>query len=189
MSKLSRIIAATMMTSLALGAFSVSLVALSATEVAAKGGQSSGAGKARGKANRGGARGAIAKELKNLNAMCANENAFANASSESNIGLMAAFYSAQQDALGAEMALLDAETVLTDNGEVYDGATAADIVAAIALLDPAVDGEQIEALERQRAYAEASELLAAETAALADAVGDRDISDDALAVFEAGCDA
>ena len=108
MSKLSRIIAATMMTSLALGAFSVSLVALSATEVAAKGGQSSGAGKARGKANRGGARGAIAKELKNLNAMCANENAFANASGESNIGLMAAFYSAQQDALGAEMALLDA---------------------------------------------------------------------------------
>ena len=190
MSRLSHIIATTMMTSLALGTLSASFVALSATEVVAKGGKSSGAGKDRGQANRGGARGGIAKQLRNLNAMCANENAFASASSESNIGLMAGFYSAQQNALGAEMALMDAQTALTDSGEVYAGATTADIDAAIAaLLDPVANAAEIAALGRQRAYAEASELLAVETAALAAAVGDRDISEDALAVFKAGCDA
>ncbi len=60
---------------------------------------------AQARAGNGNGRGAIASELKNLNAFCANENAFANASDDSNIGQIRAYQTASANVAQYEGAI------------------------------------------------------------------------------------
>lgn len=159
--------------------------------------------------------GALASELKNLNAMCANENAFANASADSNIGRIGAYRVAQTETAWADQGIIDAGDALSLNGEAFGGAASADLATAIATLesersalnaelgglvagiDDARIGEigariagidaEVAALNRQLDFATADEALARRSAALDAAAMGRELSPEALAAFEAGC--
>lgn len=138
--------------------------------------------------NGGNGHGAIARELRNLNAMCANANAFANADPDSNIGRIAAYYTAQEAATDANAGLADATAALDAVGVSYPTLSAAEISALIAT---ETDEAIIATLQLQLTYAEASALQAAgveaEAQALSAATGDREISEEALAIFQEGC--
>lgn len=153
------------------------------------GGRSGGNAGGKGGGNAGGnGGGALARELGNLNAMCANANAFANAAPGSNIGLIGGYYTAQTAAAGANAALATTMAALDAAGEAYPTLSSAEINALIAA---ATDPVAIESLQRQLAYADASALqaagAAAETEALSAATRGRTLSEEALAVFQAGC--
>lgn len=153
------------------------------------GGRSGGNAGGKGGGNAGGnGGGALASELGNLNAMCANANAFANAAPGSNIGLIGGYYTAQTAAAGANAALATTMAALDAAGEAYPTLSSAEINALIAA---ATDPVAIESLQRQLAYADASALqaagAAAETEALSAATRGRTLSEEALAVFQAGC--
>ena len=80
--------------------------------------------------------GALASELKGLNAAHASEQAFANASPNSRVGRIAAYRNAVIGAAAAGTALGDAEAALAAfDAELPDGPTAADLDAQIAAYD------------------------------------------------------
>lgn len=88
--------------------------------------------------------GAIASELKGLNAAHANPNAFANASPNSQVGRIAAYQTAALATIEAGTAVQTATDVLADAQgalgaqiDAYEGRTSGDIQADIDLLDPA----------------------------------------------------
>lgn len=233
-----KILATALSASLALSSLSIGIVSISATAVAAKGGNSQGNANSgnrgnsgnsnrgnsanaqsnngnNGNSNAGGNRGTIARELKNLNAFCANENAFANASADSNIGRIGNYFTTKAETEGAEELLIAAETALADAGESFGGGTHESIVAEgdaligeqsslmeelatlqleedaarIAEIDSrllAINAELL-ALARQMDYAIAADQLDERARALDAATGGRVLSEEALAVFEAGC--
>ena len=83
-----------------------------------------------------GGRGALASELKGLNAAHASEQAFANASPNSRVGRIAAYRNAVIGAAGADAALSEAEAALAAfDAQEPEGPAAADIEAQIAELD------------------------------------------------------
>jgi hypothetical protein len=141
-------------------------------------------------------KGALASELKGLNAVMANPNALEHAAPNSQVGRIAAYRDAAEITIEAQAALDEAEAAL----EGMDAPTRSvdEIEAEIAALDPAADGyaEALEVLEAERdnaeAYADAviavdlatAQLLAAdedEKAALLVASGGRELSDEAIA--------
>lgn len=117
--------------------------------------------------------GALASELKGLNAYHASEQAFLNASADSQVGRIAAYRDAALE-LAALDGLIETRTQeLTDAREAeaaaralqeaydpaYAGPTTAEIDASIAALDPASETYEADlaALEEQRLAAEAFE--------------------------------
>ncbi|WP_420857808.1 hypothetical protein [Marivivens marinus] len=157
--------------------------------------------------------GAIARELRNLNAMCANENAMANASANSNVGRISTFYVAKaeadtaRDALSPELSALSDEE-LADQVAVIDATITqntgaiTDLQGQLAGLDPTTQQTEIDAINGQISTLQQANLsleadktaidqylvLAdAKSVALNDATGGRELSPEALAVFEAGC--
>ena len=151
--------------------------------------------------NAGGNRGAMASELRNLNALCANENAFANASDDSNIGQIRTYQTASanvaqyEDAIsaalgGAEVtdesvaqlaASYDA-AITAKQGEI-DAALAADAEADVSTLEA-----ELQALISSRGvvsdYQEADD---ERDEALMVVTRGRTLSDEAQAYVDAGC--
>lgn len=113
--------------------------------------------------------GALASELKGLNAVHANANALANASPNSQVGRIALYRDAALETITAGEALADAETALSDAeaalsqkqaeldalNESHAGRSLAEIDAEIAGLDPAaVDFQShLDALDAERVAA------------------------------------
>jgi hypothetical protein len=164
----------------------------SANVHAAKASGGSGAAEAKGPMGKG----ALASELKGLNAVRANPNALDHAAPNSQVGRIAAYRDAAELTLGAAAALQEAEDALAALEVPTRGTDAID--AEIAALDPEAAGyaEALAALEAERAnveaYAEAAaaveaaaEQLAgadeAEKAALLIASGGRELSEEAIA--------
>ena len=170
-----------------------------------RGNSERGNGNGRGNAERGNnGRGAIASELKNLNAFCANENAFANAADDSNIGQIRAYQQASAEvetydasvraALGlsetdpitdaqidgaiayyeAEIARLEAELAAIANGTLTDDG--ADRAGQIALLEASID--TFEAYDDAATRKEETLLVATRG---------RTLSAEAQAYLDAGC--
>ncbi len=88
-------------------------------------------------------RGALASELKGLNAAHASPVALANAAPDSQVGRIATYrdaalgsLSAGADVAAAEQAYAEALTALADYDATYDGPTLAEIEAELARLDP-----------------------------------------------------
>lgn len=158
-------------------------------------------------------RGAIARELRNLNAMCANANAMANADPDSNVGRIASFYVAKADADTAAAGLPQEWQNLTA-AEVDGTISAIDQLIAdneieigglqetLATLTPGIDDTQISeisgqiaaltqqntvAAQQKEALASYGEALDAQNEALTYATRGRELSEEALAAFEAGC--
>lgn len=107
------------------------------------------AGIAGGKA---GTHGALASELKGLNAAHANPNAFANADPDSQVGRIGAYAEAARSTQQAETLVTEAQARLNQTADSYDGRTSADVEADIAALDPASAdyATQLAGLEAER---------------------------------------
>ena len=140
--------------------------------------------------------GALASELKGLNAVKANPNALDHAAPNSQVGRIAAYRDAAQITVSAKADLAAAETALAGLEVPVRGVDAID--AEIAALDPNAAGydDALAALQAERANAEAyAEAVAAvdlateqlgtagetEEAALLTASGGRPLSDEAIA--------
>lgn len=142
------------------------------------------------------AHGKLASELKGLNAVHANANAFANASPNSQVGRIATYRDAALDTISATDALDAAteaigeetenlaarEAELQSLDDAYTGRTTAEIDADIAALDPSATDyqEQVDALAEERIGAETYET---ERAALETEIAD---ATDAVTEAEAG---
>ncbi|WP_212522894.1 hypothetical protein [Actibacterium sp. MT2.3-13A] len=141
----------------------------------------------------GAGRGALASELKGLNAAHASPQALANASPDSQVGRIAAYRdailaeeTARQDLELADQNLADARDALATLQSEYSGRSAADIQQELdaALAAQTVDQDAVDALEAELAEAEAHE---ADVAALeSDIAGyETEISDLETAIAEA----
>jgi hypothetical protein len=148
----------------------------------------------------GNGRGAIASELKGLNACHASDQARASASSESQVGRIAAYANAVEAAAGAKEQLEAANTAVTEFKATH--LTSDELDAEIAALDPysetyeadvaALQAEaednnlilvelEADVTEAETAVEESGELQAA---ALNTATGGRELSEEAMAAFE-----
>ena len=209
-----KLLSAVLSSALAVTALSTTTLLVSA-DAAYAAGRGNGNGNANRSNNRGrgseqrsnNGRGAIASQLKNLNAMCANGNAMANANSNSNVGRINAFYVAKADAdtafsnlppefqalsdddLAAQVTALNSliatneATILTLQSQLGTGGDDAAINSQITAL------QQENLLYSQTASTIGSYLTyaAERDLALDSATGGRELSEEALAVFEAGC--
>lgn len=209
-----KLLSAVLSSALAVTALSTTTLLVSA-DAAYAAGRGNGNGNANRNNNRGrgseqrsnNGRGAIASELKNLNAMCANGNAMANANSNSNVGRINAFYVAKADADTAFSSLPTEFQALSDDD------LAAQVTALNSLIatneatiltlqsqlgtggDDAAINSQITALQQENLlYTQTASTIgsyltyaAARDLALDSATGGRELSEEALAVFEAGC--
>ena len=144
----------------------------------------------------GNGKGAVASELKGMNAAHANENALLNAAANSQVGKIALYKTAAQATTAAAGNLAYAEQYLADNFPEYDGtSSSADIQAeidAILLADPTADVSDLEALrDAVKAVEDAEKALAdaeaAEKAALDAACGcdSNTLSDEAITELRA----
>jgi hypothetical protein len=148
----------------------------------------------------GNGRGAVASELKGLNACHASDQARASASSESQVGRIAAYANAVEAAAGAKEQLEAANTAVTEFKATH--LTSDELDAEIAALDPysetyeadvaALQAEaednnlilvelEADVTEAETAVEESGELQAA---ALNTATGGRELSEEAMAAFE-----
>lgn len=222
------LIAAALSSALSLSAFSATFLVATADGAEAQGngkgngnGNGNGNGRDKDRSNNGrgsemrdargnNGRGAIASELRNLNAMCANGNAMANASPDSNVGQINTFYVAKAEADAI------AETLPEEYRDLSETEIAATMVAIVDLIDAnnatitALEAElatatdqttidtlngQISTLQAQNATAQSqydgldaySDAISAESEALTVATRGRELSEEALAYFEAGC--
>ena len=209
-----KLLSAVLSSALAVTALSTTTLLVSA-DAAYAAGRGNGNGNANRSNNRGrgseqrsnNGRGAIASQLKNLNAMCANGNAMANANSNSNVGRINAFYVAKADADTAFSSLPPEFQALSDDD------LAAQVTALNSLIatneatiltlqsqlgtggDDAAINSQITALQQENLlYTQTASTIgsyltyaAARDLALDSATGGRELSEEALAVFEAGC--
>lgn len=140
--------------------------------------------------------GALASELKGLNAVKANPNALEHAAPNSQVGRIAAYRDAAQASINAQTALTDAETALA--GLEVPARDIEAIDGDIAALDPNSAGyaDDLAALQAERTNAKAyTDAMAAvdlatkqlatsgetEQAALLAASGGRELSDEAIA--------
>ena len=127
-------------------------------------------------------RGALASELKGLNAAHANPTALDNADPDSQVGRIATYRDAAQDTQDAQATVDGTQQAIDDLVAAYDGRSTDEILADIDALDPDDDGyddalaeleaelEQAEAHEAELAELEAelAEALLAYDTALAD---------------------
>lgn len=209
-----KLLSAVLSSALAVTALSTTTLLVSA-DAAYAAGRGNGNGNANRSNNRGrgseqrsnNGRGAIASELKNLNAMCANGNAMTNANSNSNVGRINAFYVAKADADTAFASLPSEFQTLTDDQLAAQVTALNGLIATneatISTLqgqlgtggDDAVINGQIATLEQENLlYTQTASTIgsylnsaAERDAALDSATGGRELSPEAMAVFEAGC--
>jgi hypothetical protein len=216
MSKIRTFVITAAVAALSVGAVGTAGLVLSATEVAAKGkpdgksnnGKAHEGEKKSAQAAKSQARAKVASELKNLNAMCANENAFANAAEGSNVHNIGEYFVAYADVAAAQLDL-DTAAAAIGGAENFSELSVDEINAEIAILEGLIAVDNADGLEpttdlteaeiaaailsweTQRDYAEAlaaiEELQIIADDTLLVASRGREISPEALEVLNNGC--